>query len=349
MGRTVSHCFVASAPLLFLACSTIGDLDNERPGRVLPTETVALSGTTVDYFTGTVIPEVPLETLGLAPERLAISDDVGGFELDVPLASYFYVRTGATATYRPTISQVVGFTEPTSASLVAFSEADIRRQHVSAGIEVVPNTTTVIVEITAPGGTLLSAFSRSNIAILDSNEQAIGVEPLVFGSLGDVDPALMESSEGTSARFAFFNVEPGVHALRVTCATCEPAFESSHTLISGTGVTFMRVPLDATQGPAEDSFDAIFGLFGRGADDGLGCANCHTEGGVAPRLDGDPASVRAALIASPNWINTDEPDRSLLLSKPLYETPANHPNATFLSKDEPAYQSIRAWIAGGAL
>jgi hypothetical protein len=111
----------------------------------------------------------------------------------------------------------------------------------------------------------------------------------------------------------------------------------------------MRVSLDAKQGPAADSFDAIFGLFGRGADDGLGCANCHTEGGALPRLDGDPSSVRAALVATPGWINTDEPDLSLLLSKPLYETPANHPNATFLSTDEPAYQSIRAWIAAGAL
>lgn len=348
MGRNSSHCFVASVPLLLLACSSIGELDEQRPEELLPTETVALSGTTVDFFTGTVIPEIQLETLGLAPERIAISDDVGGFELDVPLASYFYVRTAATATYRPTISKVVGFTEPTVASLVAFSEADIRRQYVSAGIDVIPNTSTVIVEITAPGDTALSEFSRSNLAILNSDDKAIEVEPLVFGPFGDVDPALTESGKGSAARFAFFNVEPGVHALSVTCASCEPAFESSHTLISGAGITFMRVALDAKQGPAADSFDAIFGLFGRGADGGLGCANCHTEGGVSPRLDGDSSSVRAALVASPAWVNTDEPDRSLLLSKPLYETPANHPNATFLSANEPAYQSIRAWIAAGA-
>ena len=320
--------------------SSVGAPD---PGQVA-NQTVPVSGQTVDYFTGATIPELGFETSGLAPEQMGASNGDGAFTLEVPVGSRFFVRTGATATYRPTVNEVVG---TDSVGLVAFSQADINRQHVTAGVEVVPDTTTVFVELATFDGTPLDAFSRSNLSIVDVNTQAvIAAEPLVVGPFGDVDPAL-ESASGAVGRFVFLDVEPGVHALVVTCPDCTPAVETDTTLISSAGVTLSRVTLGGEQGPRPDSFAAIYPRFARGADGGLGCANCHTAGGTLPALDGDPAAVRDALVGG-GLVNIAQPDLSPLLSRPLYEIPANHPNATFLSANDPDYQLIRAWIAAGA-
>jgi hypothetical protein len=307
-------------------------------------QTAQLSGHTVDYFTGAVIGDVGFETMGLAPERMAASAGDGAFAMDVPIASTFFVRTDATETHRPTVNPVIG-SETTD--LAVFSTADINRQHVTAGVEVVPDTTTVFVELTPLDGTMLDAFSRTNLSIVDpSSLQVIASNPFVIGPYGDVDPTL-DSASGPSGRFVFLDVEPGEYALVVECQDCNPAFETEQPLISSAGVTLARVTLGTEPRPRPDAFETIYPLFARGADGGLGCANCHTAGGTTPAFDGDPSDVRDAILAA-SLVDVADPDRSLLLSKPLYETPANHPNATFLSTSAPDYQAIRAWIAAGA-
>lgn len=322
-----------------------GDDAGETPA---PEQTTAVTGTTVDAFTGAVLGEIRLETLGLAPERMSESDAGGAVDFDVPVGSAFFVRTGATETHRPTISPLVASGE--AAEIPAYSIADINRQHVTAGVEVAPDTSAVIVELTGVEGAPVAPFSRANLSIVDVDSGAvIAAEPLVVGALGDVDPTLSESPEGAVAGFMFLNVEAGSWALVVTCPECEPAYETSQALVAAPGVTVAKVTLGAEQGPPADSFEAIYPLFARGVDGGLGCANCHTAGQTAPVLDGDPAAVREALLAMPGVVDLDAPDLSQLLSRPLYETPANHPNATFLSTDDPGYQAIRTWIAGGAL
>ena len=42
------------------------------------------------------------------------------------------------------------------------------------------------------------------------------------------------------------------------------------------------------------------------------------------------------------------PATSMLLTKPLYEDPPNHPNATFLDVSDPDYIVILQWIEQGA-
>jgi len=69
---------------------------------------------------------------------------------------------------------------------------------------------------------------------------------------------------------------------------------------------------------------------------------------AALQYDAPAADVLAAINAR-NLIDLATPEASLLLVNPLYETPPDHPNATFASIDSPYYQKWLSWIAAGAL
>ena len=66
------------------------------------------------------------------------------------------------------------------------------------------------------------------------------------------------------------------------------------------------------------------------------------------RYDDLAATVHATLLARPGVINVASPIDSLLLSKPMYEVPPNHPNATWLDDQNPSYQTVLLWITAGA-
>ncbi|HVK76294.1 MAG TPA: hypothetical protein VM734_23365 [Kofleriaceae bacterium] len=88
----------------------------------------------------------------------------------------------------------------------------------------------------------------------------------------------------------------------------------------------------------------------KAANGGLGCANCHTAGGLAAILQYDlpAAEAHAAILARPGVVTVATPATSLLLTKPLYEDPPNHPNATFVNPLDPDYLVIMEWIQQGA-
>ena len=68
----------------------------------------------------------------------------------------------------------------------------------------------------------------------------------------------------------------------------------------------------------------------------------------ALQYDLPAADVHAAILGRLGVVDLVTPANSLLLAKPLYETPPNHPNATFANDQDPSYQSWMAWIAAGA-
>ncbi len=123
--------------------------------------------------------------------------------------------------------------------------------------------------------------------------------------------------------------------------------------------------------PTHPSFaQDIYPRLQRASAGGLGCADCHTNGGAAAILpyDGEPGAVLAAMLAVGSGsgsgsadagvgsdgvlvIDLVNPARSLLLVKPLYEVPPipqDHPNATFLDTNDPNYQLFLLWITQGA-
>jgi mono/diheme cytochrome c family protein len=123
--------------------------------------------------------------------------------------------------------------------------------------------------------------------------------------------------------------------------------------IQETGLAPPGAPVDAVD------FDSqVYPLFLPVNQGGLGCQGCHTDqGGARPagglNLYGGPEVAHAALdpVRYPQRVNVAAPDASLLLVRPLYEAqgPQDHPIFAFASPQDPAYRTLRAWIAAGAV
>jgi hypothetical protein len=89
------------------------------------------------------------------------------------------------------------------------------------------------------------------------------------------------------------------------------------------------------------------------------CEGCHTEDGIGKDLgdfamDGGAQHIykEIAMEVSPTLktprVNLTAPEKSAILSYPLFETPANHPVAPFASTADPDYQILLTWIKEGA-
>ena len=67
-------------------------------------------------------------------------------------------------------------------------------------------------------------------------------------------------------------------------------------------------------------------------------------------MNGGAKKIYGELVTErPNIrVNKAMPTMSLLLTKPLLETPPNHQTATFANTLDPDYQKILAWIKEGA-
>jgi hypothetical protein len=113
----------------------------------------------------------------------------------------------------------------------------------------------------------------------------------------------------------------------------------------GDGTGGGSVPLNPTFGTH------VYPILQSVANGGAGCGGCHKPGGVAGGViiytDG-PEAVHARITNGDRIVNLADPAASLLLSKPLYEQPPNHPNAIFLTTQDVRYRTILSWIAGGA-
>jgi hypothetical protein len=127
---------------------------------------------------------------------------------------------------------------------------------------------------------------------------------------------------------------------------------SDATVHGATLVWIQKIGGMGNPGGDDPSFATdVYPLLQKASAGGQGCASCHTAGGPAALVlildDGAPA-VHARLLADPELVNLASPADSLLLTKPLYENPPNHPNATWLDTTDPSYVIILEWISAGA-
>lgn len=126
------------------------------------------------------------------------------------------------------------------------------------------------------------------------------------------------------------------------------------------GVTWQDVKETgiASPGPSTDvSFDGqVYPLLLPVSEGGFGCQGCHTsQSGMAPAggldLFGGPDVAYVALdpAGHRSRVNPDDPDASLLLTKPLFSAEGGntHPIWAWASREDGAYQIVRQWIAEG--
>ncbi|MEZ4360094.1 MAG: hypothetical protein R3B48_07935 [Kofleriaceae bacterium] len=343
---------MATAPFaLALALWHAACVVGPSPGDPVPApDSTELVGEVRDYLTATAVPSAGLETSGLSPELSARGEEDGSFALPkVPPASSFFLRATAEPYYAPVVmtARVDEGAERVRVHLI--STADLQRQYATAGLAPDAGTTMVIVHVTDLDGHPVSGVLRSELQLQTADGASVAGQPFAFGPLGDIDPGLASSSAAAGARFAFLGVAPGTYTLRYACAACSPPRDATAPVLASGGASLVKLATTLPADPIEPSADAAFAIFARGDAGGRGCARCHTAGGAASLiLDDDAAAVRDRLLAIAGMIVPASPDSSSLLSKPRYETPANHPNATFLDGNDEDYRLLRAWIARGA-
>lgn len=331
-----------------------GDVD------AAPTPAVRVSGKAKDYFTGAALATVTVESDGMEPQLNATSDAAGDFAFDtVPPGSVFYL-SASRSNYRPTRGLPVRVEAmPVTADQPLVSVNDARRQYTTLGLPLAAGKAVVFADLLRRNGTPLVDVPVADIKLLDAASAPVGLGPYVFGPNGDLVPnatLAVTTDVGGRSRVGFLDVPPGQYTLSVTYVAGGGAPMTDTTRVDAVadGASLARTGDTGGMGPGMGARTFTADVYPRlqtAANGGLACANCHTAGGAMPDLQFDlPAADTLALIlARPGVVDVAAPDASLLLTKPLYEDPPNHPNATFATMLDPNYILIRSWIAGGAL
>lgn len=199
--------------------SSNGSDDDDDDGGT-PTPSVAISGTTTDYFTELAVASALFGTEGLDPELGGASDGAGEFTLDVPGGSSFRLRVSGVSGYRATSGDLIETGATDVAGIVAplVATADLARQYTSVGETATAGRGALFVELWTPAGAPLEGVPASDVMLLDSAETPIGdvLGPYFFGAGGDVvDGTTLPVSTAYDgrARVGFLDVPPGdLHA-----------------------------------------------------------------------------------------------------------------------------------------
>jgi hypothetical protein len=338
-----------------------------------PAATINVSGVTMDYFGGVPLPSVAYETDGMTPALTGQSGADGSYKLaNVPPASSFYVSLTAGTNYRPTRNDYITVKDASvMANLWAVSKVDTQRQYSTLGLTPTAGTAMLVADLVRNNGTPLEGVKPTDITLVDAQGAPVpGIKgPYFFGPQGDVmsNTALAVSTAyGGKARMAYLDVPPGSWQLKVNYlggtgggggggGTIMTMTVPTMTLADGvTLVATGRVAAPTGGGGTMTGLTFtkdVYPLLQRAALGGQGCANCHNAvelaGGLA--YDGPAADVYTKIMATAGVVTVADPAKSLLLSMPLYEVPPDtHPNATWLTAQDPAYMTIMSWIMQGA-
>jgi hypothetical protein len=339
-----------------------GDLiDGAGSGSAATSQRV--SGKVLDYFTNDPLPATAITTDGLTPAVAATSAADGSYSLDVAVGSKLFAQT-ARATYRTSRSEVITVADmPVTKDLYAVASADVNREFASVGVTQTTGTI-IAAELQKNNGDPFTGLALTAITLVDANNVAVpGISgPYFFNTTGDLDTTVVTSAAfGTPprARAAFLNIPAGTFTLKVAFldGMGNPKTNATTVVVDAGGATLalsggVSGGSQATSPVTDPSFATdIFPMLQKASKGGLGCANCHTTGGPGAVLvyDTDPTTVLAAIKAAAGVINTATPATSLFLTMPLYEVapPQNHPNATFLDVNDPAYKLFLLWITNG--
>lgn len=341
------------------APSPAPDAGGEAGDAGSPVPSYSVTGSVRDYANGDPLPDVALAVEGLDPGMQAVSDPSGAFTLEgVPGSSAFYFRAMPSGTtYLPTTNASVTVLDANvTADVYVVSAVYRQRQHSTVAIPLAPSTSLVVGELVNLDGTPLTGIPLAAVSIMPAGGgPGVGNGPYFIGGAGDVDPNLLVSTAfGGRARVAFLNVPSGAHMIMVNHAPLDGprivAVGSATTYDNG--ATLARAVHDPTAGQGTPSFKTdVYPILQKASLGGQDCASCHSAGKVAGAvliLDDGADVVHARLLANPLLVNLQVPADSLLLTKPLYESPPNHPNAIWLDATDPHYLKILAWISGGA-
>ncbi len=331
-----------------------------------------VTGMVMDYFTGDPLAAASVNTEGLNPALSATSETTGAYSLaNVPPGSTFYANAIFGDNYYLTRNEPIVVVDQSlsGSNLYVLSMADVNRQFATVNMTMTTGTAPMaIADLRKNNGDPMIGIPAADVTLVNALQQPVGDGPYFFAQTGDIATVALEPASadyGRGARVAFLNVPPGDYTLSVNYVDGQgnPQVMTSpvHAVADAIGLI-----LSGGQGvgggggggggggpsPTALSFrNDIYPVLQKASMGGIACANCHTAGGLAAILpfDAGADTVYASIMARPGVVNLQVPVNSMLLTKPLYEDPPNHPNATFLTMDDPYYVLFLTWIGQGAL
>ncbi|HUH02333.1 MAG TPA: hypothetical protein VML75_10070, partial [Kofleriaceae bacterium] len=370
LAFTAAPACVGQAPGPDLGDPDPNDPDPNDPDPTDPDpdpQSIDVTGMVMDYFIGDPLANAQVQTEGIAPALQVASETTGAYSLaDVPAGSTFFVTANYSTNYYPTRSMPITVVDQSiEANVYVASMVDVQRQYATVNMLMVDGTSPILIaDLRRNNGQPMIDVPALDVTLVNVLDQPVGDGPYFVGLTGDIAltadvPASVEVNG--SARVAFLNVPPGTYTLLVNYLDGENVLQTMETpavSIAGT-VTLMRSGgLGGGGGggggpqPANLDFRTdVYPILQKASKGGDACANCHTSGGLGAINQFDLAieQVHQALLLRPNVVNIANPELSLLLTKPLYEDPPNHPNATYLTADAANYQIMMQWIAEGAV
>jgi hypothetical protein len=316
-------------------------------------QNVRVSGTVVDFETLMPIAgSATVTTTALEPPP-TISVTGAEFTLEnVPPFSVFHLLAGAPPEYRNTYNTATETTDMDVAGVQApiLKETYIATLNSAFGVTPAGGTGILVARLVDEAG-MPRAGVPGNVLTLN------GAQPPIAPFFLDANKAPDPQANATSASgyVVFYNVPPGLVTLgaeegggwTITAASA-PVAAAVVTLADG--LAGMGGPIL----PVNVSFSTdVVPIFSA-----RGCANCHTTGNAPGdlQLSGGENTIYQELVQeiSPKFnvvrVNLGMPAQSLILTMPSLDVePDSHPNATFISQNDPDYLKIRVWIEEGAL
>jgi hypothetical protein len=201
---------------------------------------VSITGTSLDYFANTPLPNVQISAEGLG--NTTTSTGGGTFDLMAVPAHTTTTLLGSLVNYRPTRNEsiVVG-TASVISDLRMVSNTDANRQYVAASIAQAGGTAIVFVDLLDSSGQPRAGLPLTDLRLQDQSASPVGAGPYVIGASGDVDPALtVTTTFNSQSRIAFLNVPAGPLTLRVDVTAPSPATLTAPVLTSPGSATLVR-------------------------------------------------------------------------------------------------------------
>jgi hypothetical protein len=347
----------------FAACVGAPPLDPSDAPIDAPEVTAAIAGRTFEWFAAPdiAVGQVELAFDGTTAQPHATSDHTGAFVATVPPGSVVH-PIATRAGFRPTRN-------PAVLALEGTADRDV---HVVAAVQVTSLYLAVTGAPPTAGASLVFADLRrhgepivgplTEVALVtDAGIPVPAIGPIVVDATGRAELAATTTSPLFGGRSVVAWLDCPAGTWRIALAG---ELLPHPVICDREGATIIDTTLaDAPTLPANPTFALdIYPRLGRPSQDprGLACTACHNgfavaAGSVPIAYDGVPTVVHALLAsrsaeqpAGAKILDLEAPEQSLLLRRPLYEVPPDHPNATLIDPRSFDYQLLLRWIRQGA-
>ena len=308
---------------------------------------LTVTGDVVDFQGGAPVSAgVSVTASGITPPPMIATQGSSFTITQIPENALFQILSSATD-YRPTFSEVI---EVTTMDVTGVKARIVKSSYIdtiATAFGVTPSAAKgiVLVKLVDAQGNPRSGIAATSLDLpgatggphfLDANgNAAVGAQMSTASGLVvwfDVTPGITEATQSATANLTVSMATSPVAANTVTLANATVVDGAPPAMPTNVSFANMVVPIFTARG----------------------CVACHSGNGGGKdlgglQLDGGVNKVYMECVTEdPTRVVTATPETSLLLTKPLYESPPNHQTAIFQNKLDPDYVKIYVWIKEGA-